>query len=304
MGLVASRRVRAVAVRERSRKAGEALLRRVARRGGYDLVRSNYYSPIPDVARLPPSLWTSPAAMPGVDLKIDESLSYLRSIGPYIAEWQPPDAAPSGGLGYFRRNNWYGELDGEVLYAIVRDRKPARVVEVGAGFSTLVITEALAANADEGSGCEHLCFDPNPTAQVGEAASRVKFAAVGGEEIELGVFARLAADDILFIDTTHAVRPAGDVVRLLLEVLPTVAPGVVVHVHDFFRPYEYPLFLFEQGLYWQEHYLLQAFLAFNSDFEVLVANHALLRAHEDDVRSIVPRLSPGLHGSALWLRRR
>jgi hypothetical protein len=242
--------------------------------------------------------------MPGVDLRLDESLSYLRSIGGYIAEWDPPDDPPQAGFGYFRKNNWYAELDGEVLYAIVRDRKPRRVVEVGGGFSTLVIADALAANADEGSAGEHLCFDPYATAQIGEAASRVKFTAVGAEEIDLDVFARLGVDDILFIDTTHVVRPGGDVVRLLLEVLPTVAPGVVVHVHDFFRPYEYPRFLFEHGLYWQEHYVLQAFLAYNSEFEVLVANHALLQARDSEVREVVPRLSPGLHGSALWLRRR
>jgi hypothetical protein len=125
------------------------------------------------------------------------------------------------------------------------------------------------------------------------------------EDIPLEVFTELADGDVLFIDTTHTVKPGNDVLRLLLGILPALAPGVVVHIHDFFRPFEYPRFFFEAGSYWQEQYLVQAFLAFNEQFEVLIANHALGRLESDRLRAVIPGLPAGPPpGSALWLRRR
>jgi hypothetical protein len=93
------------------------------------------------------------------------------------------------------------------------------------------------------------------------------------------------------------------VVRLILEMLPVLAPGVTVHVHDVFLPFCYPEFMFDHGIHWQEQYLLQAFLAFNPRFEVAMANYALMRLRAEQVDALVPGLSRHVHGSALWLRR-
>jgi hypothetical protein len=106
---------------------------------------------------------------------------------------------------------------------------------------------------------------------------------------------------VLFVDTSHAVRLGGEVVRLVLEVLPGLAPGVLVHVHDVFRPFEYPRVLIERyNKHWQEHHLLQAFLAFNPRFRVLVAAHALARLRTAEVTALVPALRPGMAPSAFW----
>jgi methyltransferase family protein len=281
-------------------------LRAGARRLGYHLVKADYYSPIPDVDALPDELWTRPSPMPGVDLRLDAGIRLLEDeLAPFVREWDPPERLPGTAHGYYLSNGMYGHLDGQVLYALVRHLKPARVVEVGAGFSTLVFRDAAARNAADGRPFEHRVYDPYPAAVLANAAREVQIDPIGARDIPAGTFAALRAGDVLFIDTTHTVKPANDVLRLLLEVLPAVAPGVVVHVHDFFRPYEYPRFLFERhGLYWQEHYLLQAFLAFNDAFEVLLANHALVRAHRARVEAVVPGLPPVSPGSALWLRRR
>jgi hypothetical protein len=170
--------------------------------------------------------------------------------------------------------------------------QPRRIVEIGAGFSTKVIRDALAAG---GFPCEHRVFDP--FADV-EGAERV-----AAEDIDATVFASLRAGDVLFIDTTHTVRPGGDVVRLVLEVLPALADGVVVQLHDFFRPFEYPRFFMEEhGLFWQEQYLVQALLADSSRFEVLLANHALGRLRRDRLALLIPGLPKVPPGSALWLR--
>jgi hypothetical protein len=281
-------------------------LRAAARRAGFHLVKADYYSPIPDLDALDAADWTRPAPMPGVDLRLEEGIALLEgALAPYVAEYAPPDRAPGTAHGYVRENPMYAHLDGELLYAMVRHLRPRRLVEIGAGYSTLVVRDAAAANAREGVEMEHRVFDPYPAEILERVAGEVRAEPLGAHDIPLELFGTLEDGDVLFIDTTHTVKPGSDVLRLLLEVVPALASGVVVHVHDFFRPYEYPRFLMERhGIYWQEHYLLQAFLAGNADWEVLLANHALVRAHRERVEAVVPRLPPTSPGSALWMRRR
>jgi predicted O-methyltransferase YrrM len=269
------------------------------RRLGNRLLRADPYSPIPDLRTVE---WDAPAEMPGVDLRLDASADFLeRELAPFVAEYAPPAAPPGTEHGYFTRNAMYPMVDGEVLYAMVRHLQPARIVEVGAGFSTRVIRDALARNDRP---AEHVIFDPDREHAV-QRAGDAQVRPLAAQAIPPDVFASLQARDILFVDTTHTVKAGGDVVRLLLEVLPAIAPGVVVHVHDFFRPFEYPRFLMEgHGIVWQEQYLLQAFLAYNDAFEVLMANHALGRLRPERLRSVVPGVPVGVSpGSAVWLRR-
>jgi len=282
------------------------VLRRVARRGGYDLVLADEYSPVADVDRIPPTVWTQPAPMAGIAWDLDAQLAFLEEeLGAWLRELDAPTLAPGNEDGYYLRNPFFPALDAEVLYALVRGQRPARVLELGSGFSTLVIARAARANRAAGSALEHGVFDPTPAAVVNPARDRIDLQRVSATEIPSERFRELAGGDILFIDTTHTLKPGGEVPHLLLDVLPTLAPGVLVHFHDFFRPFEYPRVLLEDfGVYWQEHYALQAFLAFNDRFEILCANHALVRLRGDRVRELVPSLEPDMYPCSLWLRKR
>ena len=116
-------------------------------------------------------------------------------------------------------------------------------------------------------------------------------------------FEALERNDILFIDSTHVVKSGSDVNRLVLEVLPNLNPGVVVHVHDIFLPFEYHRAWVSDGPYWNEQYLLQALLSMNPGFEVTLPTHALFRADRDRLRRTIPSL--GSHQpSSFWFRRR
>lgn len=273
----------------------DALLRRLARRLGYDLIARGPFSPVADVDALPDELWTRPAPMPGVDLRLDAGLAWLEGeLAPRVAEY-------ASAHGWQPANGSFGALDGEVLYAVLRTLRPARALELGAGWSSLVIADAAARNAAEGAPLEHVAADPSPPAFLDRIPSTVL--RVPSREVPDERFAELAAGDVLFVDTTHAVRPGGDVVHLLLEVLPALPPGVVVHVHDFYRPFEYPRqILGDFAMVWQEHHLLQALLVDNARVEVLLANHALWRAHPERVRAVVPSLTGPEQPSSLWLR--
>ena len=110
------------------------------------------------------------------------------------------------------------------------------------------------------------------------------------QEVRLDVFDRLESGDILFIDTSHVVKTAGDVNYLFLEVVPRLNPGVIIHVHDIFFPKEYPKeWVLDQQRFWTEQYLLQAFLAFNSEFEVLFGNSYIATRYPDAFRSTFPK---------------
>lgn len=108
-------------------------------------------------------------------------------------------------------------------------------------------------------------------------------------------FSQLRSDDILFIDSSHTVKTGGDVNYLFLEVLPRLHPGVIVHAHDIFLPFEYRRdWIIEEFRFWTEQSLLQAFLTFNSEFEVLVANSYLNHCHKEDLRLLFQVYPPGV----------
>jgi hypothetical protein len=124
------------------------------------------------------------------------------------------------------------------------------------------------------------------------------------EDIPLTVFDELRPGDVLFVDTTHTVKTGGDVVRLVLDVFPRLRPGVLVHLHDIFLPYEYPRdWVVARRRAWGEQYLLQAFLAFNRGVEVVFPAHALAREHAATVADVVRSFRDGVCPGAFWMRR-
>jgi len=135
-----------------------------------------------------------------------------------------------------------------------------------------------------------------------ELAERVS--RVGAQELSESVVGELGASDILFVDTSHTVKLGGDVNRIVLDLMPLVAPGVVVHFHDVFLPADYSRGHLEGAHYWTEQYLLQAFLMYNEAWEVLASAQALVRAVPDTVARLIPSFRPGVSPGALWLRRR
>ena len=281
-----------------------------ARRLGFDLVNRHFYSPVPDLENIPDAYWSRRSALAGLDWDADRQLAYVEEdLAAHVREFTPSRSAPPGAPAFYLDNGTYGAVDAELLYAMVRHHKPRRVLEVGSGFSSLVIGQAMAANAAEGDQGRFEIVDPWPGSasyEMGGAPALRRVAElrqVSILDVPLDDLAALEAGDILFVDTTHTVKVGGDVNRLVLDVLPLLAPGVVVHFHDVFLPFEYPRdWVVEQEWYWAEQYLLQAFLAFNGAFEILVAAHHLAREHPDRLAASIPT-APGSFPLALWLRR-
>jgi hypothetical protein len=198
-------------------------------------------------------------------------------------------------------NGLFDGADALVAYCMVRHFQPRFIIEVGSGFSSLLLGEAAAKN----SGSTLVCIEPFPQEFLRQGFPVLRsLIEKRVEDVDLDFFSQLASGDILFIDSSHTVKIGGDVNYLFLEVLPRLRPGVIVHVHDIFLPFDYRRdWVMEQFRFWTEQYLLQAFLTFNSEFEVLMANAYLNHYHEEDLKTAFPNL-PSWIGGSFWMRRR
>jgi predicted O-methyltransferase YrrM len=242
-----------------------------------------------------------PLTCEGVDFDEPGALALLRDVFPrYRAEYEqfPREAPAAGGAGsgFYLRNGYLEAVDAEALYCMVRHHRPGRVIEVGSGFSTLVTRMAIQAN---GGGTRLLSIDPQPRTTIRSAID--EHVAQPVETLAPAFFDQLEANDILFVDSSHTLAGGGDVAFLFLEVLPRLRPGVLVHVHDIFLPYEYPPRWIAAGN--TEQYLLLAFLAFNRAFQVLWPGACVRGRHLDELMAVFPSCTPETWPGSFWIRR-
>ncbi len=280
-------------------------LRSGAARAGFDLVLKTFYSPIPDLEHLPADFFERAAPLPGINLRLDRQLGFVAGqlAGP-MAEFRPPTSPEAGRYRYTTANPSYSRLDATFLYAIIRSLKPKRVIELGSGHSTLVTAEAGRRNAEAGFPLRLEAYDPYAAVVDEGLPGLERLHAVPVQEVPTSAFEELQAGDLLFVDTTHTVKAGSDVNFIVLNVLPRLRPGVVVHIHDVFLPFEYPRdFAEKYGLYWNEQYLVQAFLSMNPGYEVLLSGAALTRLRRSDFLSRVPPGVPAEGSGAFWIRR-
>ena len=266
----------------------------------------HFYSPLPDMAdvaqRSPVLFAPPPAALPGIDLRPEGQALLLKEFEVFYAHL-PFERTHNPQSRFSRPNGSFPFQDAFALHAMIRRFKPARMIEVGCGFSSCVILdtcEALKLNT-------RLTFiEPYPATLLAhvrpEDRRRFELRQEIIQNAPLDLFATLQAGDILFIDTSHVSKIGSDVNFIFFEILPVLKPGVVVHFHDMFYPFEYPVEWLRKGMFWNEAYVLRAFLMFNPGFEILLFNSYLNHSMPDVIRSRFP-LSWEDPGTSLWLRR-
>lgn len=173
---------------------------------------------------------------------------------------------------------------------MVRHFKPKRIIEVGSGHSTLMTENAIHQNRKDDSNynCEHICIEPFENDWLEQLDIKVVREMV--ETTDLSIYKSLNAGDILFIDSTHMIRPQGDVLFEYLEILPTLNPGVVVHIHDIFTPKDYLDEWIDEPRFWNEQYLLEAFLSNNQDFKMIGAANFLMHNYYNEFAETCPVL--------------
>jgi hypothetical protein len=234
-------------------------------RCGVVILPNHYYLDFPDVSQLARAadLWAKPSQLAGVETDLDQQAARLREIcAPYATEVRGNPhylSALSAGCG-----PGYGYIEAQALHCVVRSPKPKRIVEVGSGVSTYCILQAAARN---GVRCAITCVEPYPSAWL--KGAQVALIEKPVQAVPFDLFEALGDGDFMFIDSSHMVKTGSDTNFLILEVLPRLKPGVVVHFHDIFLPYDYPRDALRTFFQWQETALLHAFLIGNRNVEIL-----------------------------------
>ena len=309
-----SNRLDALAVRllstlpARAGRRALALLHRNPRLGdrwGHSVREIHFYEPLPDFAAITYERVARRRESPAIDWNLAQQLPLWRELAAY----QPEVAALAASGRYSFQNESFRDLDAATYYALIRHLKPACILEIGSGYSSQIAQLALDKNRAEGRPGAQTCIEPYPLPRLTDKQLPIELVQEKIQDIPLERFQALGDGDILFIDSTHTVKFDSDVCREVLGILPLLTSGVWIHVHDIFFPYDYPPeWLIDRRTAWNEQYLVEAFLAYNTAFEVKVALHWLTVDHPAEVARLWPEAAqwprPSYKGSSLWLCRR
>jgi hypothetical protein len=268
----------------------------------------HYYSTIPDRAQLIPHqdriFSRERQPLHGIELDDAAMLGLLDDFAPYYQDFPFVDE-PRPDYRFHMDNGVYSRGDAVVLYSMLRARKPRRVVEVGSGMSTCLLLDVN--RLFFRNSIELTSVDPYPErmlALIGpEERRHLTVVTERLQDVDPATFSSLRRGDILFFDSTHVAKCDSDVNHIFFDILPTIAPGVHIHFHDMFYPFEYPkAWLLEIGAAWNELYMMRTFLQYNRDFRVnLFSDYAGLFL-ADRVEQTIPVFMRGV-GSSLWLER-
>ncbi len=268
----------------------------------------HFYSPIPspdEIRRDQDTIFAEhPRQLPGLDLNEDAQLALLESFVPFYDQ-MPFAPTAQDGLRYFYENDAYSYSDAILLHCMIRHLEPKRIIEVGSGYSSCMTldTNDLHFHGE----IETTFIEPYPELLESLLSDgdreHVRIITSRLQDVDLAEFDRLEAGDIFFVDSTHVSKVGSDVNRIVFDILPRLAPGVHVHVHDIFHPFEYLRAWIEEGRAWNEIYLLRAFLQYNNAFEVVLMNTYMEEFHEDFFAEHMP-LCLENPGGSIWLRRK
>jgi hypothetical protein len=266
----------------------------------------HFYSPLFDVESLGPNDSNLPFDGPEwweqCDLRPAAQRSYYEGLlddFPLL----PFPGRSTAGYRYFTENDLFGLSDAFTLSGVIRKERPRRIIEVGSGFSSAVMLDTL----DQTHASAELTFiEPYPDRLHSLLSPRDKSSATvlvkQVQEVPLSVFDRLEAQDLLFVDSSHVAKIGSDLAFILLRVLPRLKQGVLVHFHDIFYPFSYPIDWIHEGRAWNETLFLRAFLVGGSKFQLVAFNRYAAFSFPEVFRDRFPAflVNPG---SSIWMRK-
>lgn len=276
---------------------------------GYHILPVHFYSPIPDTRTLSESIWDRKTCE-GINFNPEVQLMILNEICPlYKKEYDLFPKAPTNIPNQFYLNAGNLEcVDAEILYSIIRNYKPKRIFEIGSGFSTYLSSEAIKKNELENQSwnCELIAIEPFPNRIIKNGFPGLsKLIEQRVETLDANIFTQLKENDILFIDSSHVSKIGSDVNFEFFEVLPKLNKGVFVHFHDIFLPFDYPkAWIQSRNRFWNEQYMLHAFLMFNERFKVVWASNYMKINYKDNISKQFNSFNENAQPGSFWIMRK
>ena len=265
----------------------------------------HFYSPLPSSAEIAEAFARGGFGppFPAVELNEAGQLARLERFAAFYAE-QPFPEAQTEGRRFFLNNSSYGHFDAIMLYCMLREAQPRRIIEVGSGLSSAAMLDLN--ECVLGGGVEFTFIDPDmnrlrPLLRADDH-TRATLIEKRVQDVPLETFAALGENDVLFIDSSHVSKIGSDVNRLYFDVLPMLAPGVLIHIHDVAGNLEYPREWLDEGRAWNEQYLLRAFLMHNAAYRIELFTGWLFNTRHAWFRENMPLCARG-GGGMMWLRK-
>lgn len=265
-------------------------------------IRDHYYEPLFNDIYIKGSL-SDNRELPGIDWNVEYQLEILNKFS-FNEELKDVPRDKTNELVFYMDNNAFGSGDAEYWYNIIRLKKPKTIIEVGSGFSTLMATKAIKKNSEEivKYKCNHICIEPYEQPWLESLGVKVIRQKV--ENVDKQIFSKLGENDILFIDSSHIIRPQGDVLFEYLELIPSLNRGVIVHVHDIFSPKDYlDEWIRKEVKFWNEQYLLEAFLTSNNKWRIIGALNYLHHNHYEKLKEKCPFLKQDREPGSFYMQK-
>lgn len=271
---------------------------------GVSFVRTKE-SPIPLLSDLP-DVWRAKSELPGIDFNESTQISMLDVFARFMPECDFPRTS-SIPYEFCVPNDSFGFVSAAVLHSMIREYKPRSIIEVGSGNSTLVSARAVDMNHAEGHSATLTAVEPYPKDVILRGfPGLTRLVKSRAQDVAIDLFLGLNENDVLFIDGSHYVKTLGDVVFLFLDVIPRLRRGVLIHVHDIFFPYDYPIpWLREAGTFYSEQYLLQALLCCNSKIEIVWAEKYMKTNYAERIDHVFRRTTyaDNHESNSFWMRK-
>jgi len=266
----------------------------------------HYYSPIPseeDVLayvklRKPPN-----SELLGIELNEQTQYELLNEYANFYKDLPfPEEQTPIHR--YYYDNGWFSYSDAIFLYSFLRKHMPKRIIEVGSGFSSAVMLDTIDSFFSQRPEITFIEPYPDRLISLFREGDREQVRLIDSkiQEVPSNVLLALESGDLLFIDSSHVVKYGSDLQILMFEILPRLQPGVVVHFHDVFFPFDYPSEWLTEGRYWNENYFLRAFLSYNSEWSIQFFNTYVHFMFGDLIKEKMPLCVKNAGGS-LYIQR-
>ena len=252
----------------------------------------HFYTPVPDYRWLKANreLWMRRASLQGVTWDLPAQLEWLRQIcRPYyheVAGLIPFWKIAASGVG-----SGYGPIESQLLHCFIRAKAPKQIIEIGSGVSTACMLHAIRLNQEDGRETQVTCVEPFPKGAFGSLRN-ITHLRQPLQSLPLSLFGQLQPGDLLFIDSSHAVKTGSEVLRIYLDIIPALPAGVFVHIHDINLPYDYPRDALSAYYGWQETALLLALLTDNSQLSILTCLSGLHYDCQDQLRAVMSDYGP------------
>lgn len=254
------------------------------------------YAELDEIRENCDKIYCSNKSIMGINTYEDEQINLLKNM--YLIG--KPLWENKGNYRYNEYDNgWFGKGSAWSLYYIMNYFKPRKIIEIGSGFST-------AAMLDINENClndsvDIQCIEPRPQRLLKNVkkTDKIDIMECDLQDVNLDIFNELDENDILFIDSSHIGKTYSDVLIEIFDILPRLKPGVIIHFHDCFWPFEYPVEWLEEGYAYNELFILRAFLMYNNQYKILLFGDQLMETAIDKIPTSMREC--GCH--SLWIKK-